>query len=86
MAPVAGSTMALNACKSETSSGDAPNIQTNKKYRWKMVTTQFPNFPAVGEGSCLDGQMGKRDVREGVWTFRYLVEGNWSQPLKHLML
>ncbi|MEZ5056814.1 MAG: TRAP transporter substrate-binding protein [Saprospiraceae bacterium] len=53
VASVAGSTMALNACKSETSSGDAPNIQTNKKYRWKMVTTWPPNFPAVGEGALL---------------------------------
>ncbi len=28
-----------------------PNIITNKKYRWKMVTTWPPNFPVVGEGA-----------------------------------
>jgi len=28
----------------------APNIITNKKYKWKLVTTWPPNFPVLGEG------------------------------------
>lgn len=49
---------ALTACKSESSgekSGatSAPNINKNKTYRWKMVTTWPPNFPVLGEGCQL---------------------------------
>jgi TRAP-type mannitol/chloroaromatic compound transport system substrate-binding protein len=50
----AGSLMALNACKPEsTTSHEAPNIISNKKYEWKMVTTWPPNFPVLGEGCNL---------------------------------
>ena len=36
-----------------TNDAQGPNIQTRKKYRWKMVTTWAPNFPVVGEGCNL---------------------------------
>ena len=29
--------------------GNAPNVITAKRYRWKMVTTWPPNFPIIGE-------------------------------------
>ncbi len=41
------------ACANDESIGDkvnAPNINTGKKYRWKMVTTWPPNYPIIGEG------------------------------------
>jgi len=40
----------LAACKGKTASTDAPAVITNKKFRWKMVTTWPPNFPIFGEG------------------------------------
>ncbi|MEM9820188.1 MAG: TRAP transporter substrate-binding protein [Bacteroidota bacterium] len=45
----------IRTCASEnfaqTQSG--PNLITNKKYKWKMVTTWPPNFPILGEGCVL---------------------------------
>ena len=42
----------LSSCKeSDTSDITAPNINTGKKYKWKMVTTWPPNFPVVGTGA-----------------------------------
>ena len=42
-----------SACTdNKSSTGDAPNIITEKRHKWKMVTTWPPNFPVVGEG-CL---------------------------------
>ncbi len=44
------STLLLNGCKDEGQKNiSAPNIITNKKYRWRMVTTWPPNFPVLGE-------------------------------------
>lgn len=41
----------LSSCSSDPKNNiDAPNIITNKKYRWKIATTWPPNFPVVGEG------------------------------------
>ena len=34
----------------------SPNIITNKKYQWKMVTTWPPNFPILGQGCNLFAQ------------------------------
>ena len=46
-----GGSLLIQSCKSEdTSSIDAPNIITSKKYKWKLVTTWPPNFPVLGEG------------------------------------
>lgn len=43
----------LSSCNSDKTQSDiaAPNINTNKKYKWKMVTTWPPNFPVVGTGA-----------------------------------
>lgn len=35
----------------ESSAIEAPTILSNKKYKWKMVTTWPPNFPVVGTGA-----------------------------------
>jgi TRAP-type mannitol/chloroaromatic compound transport system substrate-binding protein len=45
----------LAGCNAENSKSDipVPNIITNKKIKWKMVTTWPPNYPVVGEGCKL---------------------------------
>lgn len=44
----------VTGCNADSpSTSDAPNIQTNKKFRWKMVTTWPPKFPVLGEGAEL---------------------------------
>lgn len=45
-------TSLITACKPESKANKiitAPNIITEKKYRWRMVTTWPPNFPVLGE-------------------------------------
>jgi len=46
-------TSLLSSCAVDNSSSEiaAPNIVSNKKYKWKMVTTWPPNFPVVGTGA-----------------------------------
>lgn len=44
----AGSTL-LTGCTDNSEAITAPNINTTKSYRWKMVTTWPPNFPVLGE-------------------------------------
>lgn len=43
----------VSSCSPDNSAKDisAPNIISNKKYNWKMVTTWPPNFPVVGIGA-----------------------------------
>lgn len=42
--------------KVDAQSADSPNIITNRKYQWKMVTTWPPGFPVLGEGCDLFAQ------------------------------
>ena len=37
------------SCKPKAETSDSPAIMTQKKYKWKMVTTWPPNFPVLGE-------------------------------------
>ncbi|MDW3645773.1 MAG: TRAP transporter substrate-binding protein [Bacteroidia bacterium] len=48
-----GAPLALSSCAEEVKTDEkgAPNIISNKKYRWKMVTTWPPNFPVLGEAA-----------------------------------
>ena len=46
---LAGSTLVFG-CGTE-STGEAPAVQTRKKYKWRMVTTWAPHFPVMGEGA-----------------------------------
>ena len=32
---------------------EGPNVISNRKYQWKMVTTWPPNFPILGEACSL---------------------------------
>ena len=51
---VAAGTSAITlGCHSKESEISTPNIITNKKFKWKMVTTWPPNFPVIGDG-CLN--------------------------------
>lgn len=47
----AGLALLGSGCAAEESSQSGPAIQSQKKYRWKMVTTWPPNFNVLGE-SC----------------------------------
>jgi len=51
-AAVAGTAIAQTACSTENEkpSAQAPYINFNDSYHWKMVTTWPPNFPILGEG------------------------------------
>ncbi|MCH7673675.1 TRAP transporter substrate-binding protein [candidate division KSB1 bacterium] len=51
-ATLIGGSALVFGCGSE-STGDAPAIQTRKKYQWNMVTTWSPHFPVMGEGADL---------------------------------
>ncbi|UXP33392.1 TRAP transporter substrate-binding protein [Reichenbachiella agarivorans] len=53
LALAAGVTGALSACSHEKTAIETPNINFNKNYQWKMVTTWPPNFPVLGEGCKL---------------------------------
>lgn len=48
----AGSALLASSCV-ENTSGDlgSINVNSNKKYKWKMLTTWPPNFPVLGEGA-----------------------------------
>ncbi|MFQ5652374.1 MAG: TRAP transporter substrate-binding protein [bacterium] len=37
-------------------SGEAPAVQSQKKYQWNMVTTWPPHFPVMGEGADMMAQ------------------------------
>ena len=55
-AAVVGSGGVLASCGTDEKSKktiEAVNINFNKSFRWKMVTTWPPNFPVVGEGCVL---------------------------------
>lgn len=57
----AGIATALSGCEtpSTDTKKEAPAIITNKKYRWKMVTTWPKNFPILGESANLYAQWVK---------------------------
>ncbi len=46
----AGGTSILAACSRENKQA-SPNVNFNKTYEWKMVTTWTPHFPILGEGA-----------------------------------
>lgn len=50
---VGGSSLIFGCGRGEGDRGEAPAIQTNKTYHWKMVTTWPPHFPVLGEGADL---------------------------------
>ena len=55
-ATITGSAATLAACtgdRQEKKSLKSVNVNFNKSYRWKMVTTWPPNFPVVGEGCVM---------------------------------
>lgn len=53
-AAVAGTGAGLVSCGAEKQQEvNTPNINFNKTYRWKMVTTWPPNFPVLDEGCKL---------------------------------
>ncbi len=46
----------VQGCTPEEAESSAPAILTQKKLKWKMVTTWPPNFPILGEGCLLLAQ------------------------------
>lgn len=53
LALAAGATASLASCGEKLTKIETPNINFNKNYQWKMVTTWPPNFPVLGEGCKL---------------------------------
>lgn len=41
----------------QSEKGNSPNINTKRRYQWKMVTTWPPNFPILGEACNLFAQL-----------------------------
>ncbi len=44
-----GASSIASSCNSASDSNASPNIISNKKYKWRMVTAWPPNFPIFGE-------------------------------------
>ncbi|MGL1884918.1 MAG: TRAP transporter substrate-binding protein [Reichenbachiella sp.] len=53
LALAAGATASLASCGEKIIKKEIPNINFNKNFQWKMVTTWPPNFPVLGEGCKL---------------------------------
>jgi len=78
---IAGGITALGAsCTQKQEEISTPNIITNKKYRWKMVTTWGPNFPVVGTG-CVDLCNWIREMSAGRLDIRVYGGGELVPPL-----
>ncbi len=50
---VAGALGWLGCGRQQSGEQGVPAVQTDKRYRWKMVTTWPPHFPVLGEGADL---------------------------------
>ncbi|MEM8907017.1 MAG: TRAP transporter substrate-binding protein [Bacteroidota bacterium] len=73
----------IRSCVSENhaQSGGGPNVITNKKYQWKMVTTWPPNFPILGEGCTLFAQWVK-ELSAGRLEIKVFGGGELVPPLE----
>ena len=72
--------LVTSGCK-EQKEVDAPAIITNKKFKWKMVTTWPPNFPVVGEG-CNRLAKWIRDMSAGRLEINVYGGGELVPPLQ----
>lgn len=85
VAALAGSSLLASGCGSDagtgTSADGSPNIQTGKKYRWKMVTTWPPNFPILGEG-CQRFADWVNEMSGGRMTIQVFGGGELVPPLE----
>jgi len=52
---LAGGSTLIFGCGTEPK-GEAPAVQTQKTYQWRMVTTWPPHFPVMGEGADMMAQ------------------------------
>ena len=82
LAGVAGSLGAV-ACNSESQSAqiDVPNINFNKTYKWRMVTTWPPNFPVVGD-ACSELSKWVSDMSAGRMEIQVYGGGELVPPLE----
>ena len=62
-------------------SQSAPGIITDKKYKWRMVTTWPPNFPVVGEGCNMFAQWVK-EMSGGRMEIKVYGGGELVPPLE----
>lgn len=72
--------ISLKSCKEENQNQSA-NIISNKKYKWKMVTTWPPNFPVLGEGANLFAQWVK-ELSGGRMEIKVFGGGELVPPLE----
>ncbi|MEL6389794.1 MAG: TRAP transporter substrate-binding protein [Bacteroidota bacterium] len=77
---IAGTAGLVASCQPKQVEVTAPNIITNKNYKWKMVTTWPPNFPVVGTG-CQDLATWIREMSSGRLDIRVYGGGELVPPL-----
>ena len=70
----------MAACQQETAN-ESVNINLNKKFRWKMVTTWPPNFPVFGEACNLFSTLVK-DMSAGQLEVKVYGAGELIPGLK----
>ncbi len=56
---IAGSSLLISSCQG-TEEATGPAIISNKKHKWKLVTTWPPNFPVLGEGCVMMAEWIKK--------------------------
>ena len=65
----------------QSSTSDSPNIITNKKYKWKMVTTWGPNAPVLGDACTYFAELVKR-LSNGRMEIHVYAGGELVPPLQ----
>ena len=60
---------------------EGPNVISNRKYQWKMVTTWPPNFPILGEACSLFADL-VREMSAGRMEIRVYGGGELVPPLE----
>ena len=78
---LAGVGALASSCGQTESEIEAPAILSNKKFKWKMVTTWGPNFPVVGEG-CNRMAEWIREMSAGRLDIRVYGGGELVPPLE----
>jgi len=73
--------LATRCTPSEDTEISAPNIITDKKYQWKMVTTWPPNFPVVGTG-CINLAKWIQTMSSGRLEIKVYGGGELVPPLQ----
>ena len=77
---LAGASLVTAGCSTEAKNS-GPAIITNKKVRWRMVTTWPANFPVLGEGCNMLAEWVK-EMSGGNFTIKVYGSGELAPPLE----